>query len=174
MKKSVIHSTIFFFFLLAIFIPILKIAFAPAPPQIFNVMVNLGNVAPRIHNITINGLQPQFSFAPVENSTKELAITFNVSDGNGQADIVVSTIETTINFTNTVRKNSTGCITITTGLLDKYFNCTILFNYFDENSTLYDLNVTVADAAGSRAENITEAAVTYTILTAIELSTYNL
>src|SRR3989338_7908496 len=163
MKKSVIHSTIFFFFLLAIFIPILKIAFAPAPPQIFNVMVNLGNVAPRIHNITINGLQPQFSFAPVENSTKELAITFNVSDGNGQADIVVSTIETTINFTNTVRKNSTGCITITTGLLDKYFN-----------STIYDLNVTVADAAGSRAENITEAAVTYTILTAIELSTYNL
>ncbi len=174
MKKKAIQSIIFIVFLLALFIPILKIAFAPSPPQLFNVMVTLGNVGPRIHNITINGQQPAFSASPTENASRRIDITFNVSDSNGQADIDTASIVATLNFTNTVRKNASACVTITTGTLDKYFNCTLIFPYFDENSTEYDLNITVADLAGVRSENYTTTAFTYTILTAIELSIYNL
>lgn len=174
MKNRTIQSIIFFVFLLALFIPILKIAFAPSPPQLFNVMVTLGNVGPRIHNITINGQQPPFSASPTENASRIIDITFNVSDSNGQADIDTASIVATLNFTNTIRQNATACITITTGTLDKYFNCTVLLKYFDENSTSYDLNITVADLTGVRAENITNASFAYTVLTAIELSIYNL
>ena len=174
MRKRSFQVVIFWFFLLALFFPFFKIVFAPSPPQLFNVMVNLGNVAPKIHNITINGNNPPFSFGPIENGTKPISITFNVSDGNGQADIVDSTIIAKLNFTGTTRTNKSACITITTGTNDKYYNCTILFNYFDENATLYDLNVTATDVAGTIGQNVTFSAFTYTILTAIELSQYNI
>lgn len=170
MKKQFVHSIVFFILLSALFIPALKLVFAPAPPQFFNVTVQITNAAPRIHNITINGASPPFSATPLENTHKNISIVFNVSDGNGQADIVDTTISATLNFTGTVKTNFTGCALLDTGTLDKRYNCTLLFDYFDENSTLYTLNITVADASNARSENFTNAAFTYNTLTAITLS----
>ncbi|MBI4142064.1 hypothetical protein HY484_04015, partial [Candidatus Woesearchaeota archaeon] len=124
--------------------------------------------------ITINGAQPPFSFAPTENGTREMAITFNVSDDNGQGDIVDSSVVAILNFTGTTKTNTSACTVITTGTNDKYYNCSLIFEYFDENSTLYGLNVTATDVASQRATNFTQAAFTFTVLTAIELTLGNL
>lgn len=168
MKARTVQTVVFFAFLLALLVPALKIAFAPAPPQYFNVTVQLTNVAPFIHNISINGdATPPFSAVPLEDTWRNVSIVFNVSDANGQADISDASIVATLNFSGTVKRNASGCTTITTGTNDKQYNCTLRFDFFDENSSLYSLNVTAADAAGTRGENNTIAAFTYDILTAI-------
>ncbi len=171
MKKRIVHSLFFIFALLALLLPVLKITFAPAPPQTFNVTVTITNSAPNITFVGINGdITEPFSVAPLENASRLVQIEFNVSDGNSAGDINDGSVRVQLSTPVTTKTNVSACVLVTTGVNDKRFNCTLHFEYFDQNATFYDLNITAYDNSSSKGENFTTAAFTYSILTAIELT----
>lgn len=116
-------------------------------PRIFDVAIIIGSNAPVVFNVTGG------SVTPIENSTVEAIVYFNVTDEDGAADIVDNTAIVNASLGGVVstvfRFNDSGnCENYASTTDSKAYSCIIVFNYYDNASTTelsWELNASVTD-----------------------------
>ncbi|MBI2141150.1 hypothetical protein HYU16_01880 [Candidatus Woesearchaeota archaeon] len=112
----------------------------------------VANTAPIVFNssVALNS-----SVTLTEGTTKVVAIRFNVTDADGTSDIANAAVGVNISFNGIRRANNSGnCANLgDSDANTRLFSCNVTFNYFDNSTTLWDINITAADASGAVGYN---------------------
>ncbi len=110
------------------------------------------NTAPIVFNssVALNS-----SVTLTEGGKTQFTVAFNITDADGTADIVNATVGVNITFNGIRRSNNTGnCQNLgDSSSTTNAYSCIVVFNYFDNSTTLWDINITAADVAGLVSHN---------------------
>ncbi|MBS3164121.1 right-handed parallel beta-helix repeat-containing protein [Candidatus Woesearchaeota archaeon] len=129
-----------------------------------SVVVGAGNAAPLIVDVNFTAADP------LENGTRSVFFSFNVSDTDGAGDLNHSTASVRI-LSNGIWRNSSSCSQSNYSATETRYNCTVLFNYYDNSSADWRVNASVRDNSSSLAFNDT-LNFTYNSLSAMRLSLF--
>lgn len=118
-----------------------------------NFTVEVGNVAPAIINV-----QTLANFDLEAASPKNITINFTAEDPNGASTLDGTTTYVILNRTGEpLRTNTMGdCILIGSAGNQANYSCNVTMWYYDDNGQ-WDINISIADDGGLRAENSTES-----------------
>ncbi len=163
-SKFLIALPIFIFLVALVATPIIPNIMA-ATQDFYWVHLHVGN-----DNATITWVYP-VNATPIDDSTTEFVIMFNVTDANGYIDINMSTITVTVDY-NGVNKTVTGdvdCAKIADDDANTAtYECNVTMEYFDDAGN-WSMNISVTDNAAEKyAYNDTEYA-TYNYLYAMKI-----
>ena len=112
----------------------------------------------------------------VEGSSVLFNFTFNVSDPDGFTDINHNTAIMNITLgagqaNGLANWNNTGCTTLSNYSTNySFMSCLVRFNYYDNASSEWVINVSIEDSTGTKTVNDTYTAFTINSLTAMKLA----
>ncbi len=130
----------------------------------------IDNDTPTITQITISGNQSADTYNPVENNSRAITWTANVTDANGIADIDDSNLTcafgTNPDSVSSESQTISKTITSYSAQNTKNVQCDYNLRYYDE-ATTYDLYINASDGSGLTANDTHQ--ITYSSLSAFAL-----
>jgi len=127
---------------------IVPIVFASQVIQYFTVLVSMTNHEPTIFYVNVTNV------TLVAGSIATIDILFNVSDSDGFGDLNDSTAGVNVTFNGVSRGNS-SCNPTDYNTNYTQYACKVSFYYYDNASTSWVVNTTVADNSGNTSRNDT-------------------
>ncbi|MBI2550475.1 hypothetical protein HYV83_04830 [Candidatus Woesearchaeota archaeon] len=125
---------------------------AQVGPKSLFVAVTTGNTAPIVFNnsVALNGTITLSDGS----TTTQFVVAFNVTDSDGTANINDAKVGVNITFNGVKRSNNSGnCLVGASSSTTSAYSCIVVFNYFDNSTTLWEINLSAEDDAGSLAYN---------------------
>ncbi len=149
---------------------------AQVGPKNLFVAVTISNNAPVV---TFTNTSMNATVTLSDGTTSQILIQFNITDADGTSNINNAAVGVNITFNGVKRSNNTGnCANLgDASSTVRSYACTVLFYYYDNSSTLWDINLSAADNTGATASNSSKSAGTNSSahnLTVSSLSAFSL
>ena len=120
------------------------IAIAATTTNTFHIAVTTQANPPVVYNVTPGTVTPTAG-----SYLAELAISFNVTDPDGVGDLDDTSAKVNVSLSGVTRTNESGnCEVVTSsfnGGTDRTYRCIIHVRYYDNASSLWQINATVSD-----------------------------
>ena len=144
--KDIYVPLVFFFLLLG------GTAVAGQVTKNLFVAVTISNNAPVAYNesVTLNG-----TVTLTDSAATQFTVNFNVSDADGTGNINNAAVGVNITFNGMKRSNNTGNCVVTGNptATVRNFQCIVVFYYYDNSTTQWDINLSAGDNNGAVGSN---------------------
>ncbi|MBI2141148.1 hypothetical protein HYU16_01870 [Candidatus Woesearchaeota archaeon] len=120
-------------------------------PYSLYIAVSTGNTAPVVFNgsVALNG-----TVSLTDGGKTQFTVNFNVTDADGTANIDNTKSRVNITYNGITLTNDSGnCVTQDASSTTRTYSCMVAFSYFNNATTIWSINLTAADNAGSIAFN---------------------
>jgi hypothetical protein len=146
LRKAILLFSLFFMFVMG------SVIAAQVGPKNLWVAITIGNTAPIVFNssVTLNG-----TVTLVDGQKTEFTVNFNVTDADGTGNINNALVGVNITFNGVKRSNNSGNCEVVgdSSLTTRAFRCKVVFNYYDNSSSIWSINLSATDNTGASSSN---------------------